>query len=60
MERLISGQYKRLTMSQYEEAFQKLPDDDLLKLKIHTEAYHRDHKFHPNWRFNWRRSPVKR
>ena len=60
MERLISGQYKRLTMSQYEEAFQKLPDDDLLKLKIHTEAYHRDHKFHPNWRFNWRRSPRKR
>ena len=59
MERLISGQYKRLTISQYEEAFQKLQDDDLLKMKIHAEAYHRDRKFHPNWRFDWRRARKK-
>ena len=59
MERLISGQYKRLTISQYEEAFQKLQDDDLLKMKIHAEAYHRDRKFHPDWRFDWRRARKK-
>ena len=59
MERLISGQYKKLTMAQYEEAFVKLPDDDYIKMRIHANAYYKNHRFHPEWRSSWRRQPKR-
>ena len=59
MELLMSSQYKKLSMAQYEEAFRKLPDNDYIKMRIHANAHYRDRRFHPEWRSSWRRQPKR-
>ena len=53
---MFGAKYDELSRQQYEEAFQALPDDDLLKATIHADARSRFRKFHPDWRSAYRSS----
>ena len=49
MRTMISSQYERISMAQYERAFRQLPEGDAIKSQIHADAHYRDRTFHPNW-----------